>query len=197
MWLSEFQGYAVAVPPTVMPITLAEARAQLRTEDLDFDDDHVEALISAATSSIEKQYGIAILRQTIDDYHRAFPESSDTPMYLRVAPATELVEVEYENESGQTATVNISEDVRLSNINGWPVLVPKFGKSWPIASGATGSVRIRYLAGFGTTTDKVPDAIRHAIKVMVTDMYVNREDQARTMPTVVSNLLLPWYRHTV
>lgn len=48
-------------------------------------------------------------------------------------------------------------------------------RPWPFNYGELDSVRITFDAGYGDTADDVPAALKHAIKLIVSHLYENRE----------------------
>ena len=68
-----YQSAVITTASTTPVVSLVEARRHLRNEELTVDDDYVEALVGAATSYVEKQYGLALLNKTVEAYYSKFP----------------------------------------------------------------------------------------------------------------------------
>jgi len=189
--------FRITAPSTVLPVSIVEARRQLRMEGGSFDDTLIEALIWAAVGSIEQQYGLAMISGTVEQYHAAFPGGSDKPLFFRVAPLLSLGSVVYTNTAGLLITL-ANSDYTTGGYNGWPFLVPKVGKDWPSdAAARPNAVTVTYASGFGVTAAAVPRPVKQAILLMMSDMYQNREDRPDTLPRASESLLRPYYRYAV
>ncbi len=189
--MSTYSGYTITVPPSTSPVTLAEARAQLRNEDITFDDAYVTALVAAAVSAIESRYMLAISAQTIKEFHSGFPNNSGNSdkMRLRIYPVTAVTGITYKDSNGAAQTLTIS-NVNVGVESYRTVITPKTGVTLPDTElGNPNAVEITYTAGFAT----VPTAIKQAILLMVGDWYANRENATRAMPTAAERLLEPFY----
>jgi len=116
--------FKITAPSTVLPVSIVEARRQLRMEGGSFDDALIEALIWAAVGSIEQQYGLAMISGTVEQYHAAFPGGSDKPLFFRVAPLLSLGSVVYTNTAGLLITL-ANSDYTTGGYNGWPFLCRK------------------------------------------------------------------------
>lgn len=189
-----YRAYQVTVSSAEMPVTLDMTRMHLRNEDLRYDDEYLVGLIKAATGIIEKQYGLALLTQTIVQYHQGFPPSSDTPLLLRIAPLLSVTSITYMDSAGATQTWN-SAQYTSGHFNNTAFIVPKINYAWPTdVADMPNAVTITYQAGFGTKASSIPAPIRSAALLMIGSMYENREDSPATLPRASEALLLPYYR---
>lgn len=192
-----YQGYTVHTPNTELPVLLETSRMHLRNEDLRFDDDYLMGVIRAAGVMVERQYGIALLNQTIKEYHKAFPGCDDNPILLRITPLVSVTSIQYVDTAGDTQTWD-SDEYTSGHYNQTAFIVPKVGYSWPgdVAS-IPNAVTVTYLAGFGTKASAVPADIRAALLLTIAALYENREDAPSTLPLASDNLLRPYYRFSV
>lgn len=193
-----YKSYQVTAPNLELPVTLERARQQLRNEDLNYDDEHVRGLIRTAADWVERTYGLALLNQTVRQYHSRFPCDTATPILLRIAPlygATPIVSVVYVDSAG-VSNVWDSDSYTTGYIDGRPVLLPKIGEEWPsgVATDHPNAVSITYTAGYGTKATNVPATIAQAILMQVTDLYENRGDPPRNMTTAAERLMQSFYR---
>lgn len=193
-----YRSYEVTTPNTELPVTIDLARYQLRNEDLQFDDDYVRHLIFTAADLIERTYGLALLEQTIKQYHSSFPCTSDQPILLRIAPlygVTPITSVTYVDSAGVTQTWSASE-YTTGQYNGRPILIPKHGYSWPSSTSVNhqNAVTITYQAGYGTKASSIPKTIIQAMLLNITDLYENRSDSVRTMATASERIMQSFYR---
>jgi uncharacterized phiE125 gp8 family phage protein len=188
----------VITPPDFAVVSLDEAKAQLRV-DHDDDNDLIETLIEVATQHIDGSagwLGRALISQTLELQLDRFPNCGVLLPYPPVAgPVTS---VKYDDADGVEQTAN-SSSYRLVGPSGRPRFELEYGATWPSTRCQTAAVRIRYVAGYGESGDDVPAPIRHAILLMVSELYQNREitgdtgrDLARELPFAVTALLSPY-----
>lgn len=189
-----YTAHRVSVPNAELPVTLELSRAHLRNEDLRYDDEYVKSVIRAAAGLVETQYGMALLNQTVVQYHRSFPCSTDTPLLLRIAPLVSVSSIEYMDGEGNTQTWS-SAEYAAGHFNNTAFIIPKPNYAWPsVRVGQPNAVTITYTAGFGAKASQVPDAIRSALLLIIGALYENREDAPSTLPLASENLLRPYYR---
>lgn len=189
-----YRAYNVHTANQELPVTLEQVRYHLRNEDLHFDDALLTAYIRAAAGYVERVYGLALLTQTIKQYHSEFPCTSNTPLLLRIAPLLSVTSIVYTDSAGVSQTWTAAEYTsgRL-DLGGF--IVPAIGYSWPgsVAS-LPNAVTVTYSAGFGAKPSTLPAAITQAILYMVADMYQRREDSVVSLPKASEYFLMPWYR---
>lgn len=180
-----YSGFRVSVAPTTSAVTLAEARAQLRNEDLNIDDALITSLIQAAEQAIETRYMLAISPQTIIEYHTAF----DAEIVLRNYPINAVTAITYKDEAGATQTATLANfNTGIKNYR--TVITPKTGTTLPdTETGNPNAVAITYTAGYSV----IPVLVKQAMLLMISDMYENRENPARTLTTAAERLLEPLY----
>lgn len=189
-----YHAYQVTASSSELQVTLDMARMHLRNEDLKYDDQYVEFIIRSAAANIEKQYGLALLTQTIAQYHSCFPCASDAPLLLRIAPLISVTSIQYVDSAGDTQTWSAAE-YASGRYDNTAFIVPKVGYSWPSdLSDSPNAVTVTYQAGFGAKASSVPADIRSALLLMIGSLYENREDAPSTLPMASQNILLPYYR---
>ena len=191
-----YKAYYVHTPATELPVTLEQVRYHLRNEDLRFDDELLKQYIRAAANYVEKTYGLALLTQTIKQYHDSFPCGSNMPLLLRISPlaTTPAIVITYTDTAGATQTWTSSEYTsgRL-DLGGF--IVPNINYTWPDSVAALpNAITVTYSAGFGTKPSTLPPAITSALLLIIGDMYQRREDSVANLPKASEYLLLPWYR---
>ena len=163
---------SLITPPTVEPVSLAEAKLHLRV-DFDDDDALIESLISAARVAAEtltgRQICTARWMRTLD----GFPCSS---LRLHRCPVQSVVEISYQDQLGQWQTVDPS--IYVSDLTSEPArITPGFGNSWPITLPQIGVVRVVFDAGYGTPSD-VPEGLKSWIKLRIGSLYAHREEMS-------------------
>jgi len=189
-----YRAYNVHTAATELPLTIEQVRFHLRNEGMRFDDELLKAYIRAAAGYVERTYGLALLTQTIKQYHAEFPATNDTPLLLRVAPLASITSITYTDTAGATQTWSASEYTsgRL-DLGGF--VVPNINYTCPGSVAALpNAVTVTYTAGFGTKPSSIPAPVTQAMLLMVGDMYQRREDNVVSLPKASEHLLLPWYR---
>lgn len=186
-----YQGLKVITGPAAYPLTVKQARAQLNLPDSLGNDDYLTALIAAATKAVETATGLLLITQSVRQVHDGFPSGA---IVLRTGPVSTVTSITYTDEAGDSQTWSASEyDTDLVSI---PARIhPKPNYFYPLTSTKIASVQVNYSAGYGATGDSVPADILHALRLLITDYYENREDSPRTLTTAVSHLLSPYLLH--
>jgi uncharacterized phiE125 gp8 family phage protein len=54
-------------------------------------------------------------------------------------------------------------------------IYPAYGKSWPAVRAIPGAITVNYTAGYGPAATDVPECVRLAIRLMVAELYEQRE----------------------
>jgi uncharacterized phiE125 gp8 family phage protein len=89
----------------------------------------------------------------------------------------------YSDTNGASQTV-ASSDYVVSTFDEPGRIALANGKSWPSTLEQINAVRVDYTAGYGATADTVPEAIKQAMRMLVSHWYENREAtvSAATLP---------------
>ena len=156
------------------PLSLADAKEHLRVLHTT-DDDYITSLILAATEWIEAQYDIALRSKTVTQYYDGF----DGDLILTLYPITSVTSVKYyDTDNAQQTITDYTSD-----------LVSRRGRirvaSQPSLYDRPNAIEVVYVVGYATT----PEAIIHAIKLLIGDWYKDRErmpgnDKNRLLDTV-------------
>jgi uncharacterized phiE125 gp8 family phage protein len=221
------QHVAVITPPEGSPLSLSLAKAQCRVDASNTDDDVlIQSLIDTATAWIDGPggwLGRCLMPQTLelrldsfyenDWRHRSgrciweqggWDDWARWPMQHRIKlpypPFISLISITYED-------INGVDQVLTST--GWNVdaegdLESAWDVPWPAGRVDADAVRIQYAAGYPTgpgaqPVPTVPAPIIHALKMLVSHWYQNREavvgvdnrDSSTEIPIGVENLLAP------
>lgn len=181
----------IITPPSVEPITLAEARAQCRYDGTE-NDAVLAALIAAARDQAEAETGRALCTQTRELVLDAFPEA----FVLRGAPVQSVVSVKYLDAAGIERTID-PQDTLLDKDSEPGYLVPAYGKAWPETYPVPNAVRVRYTCGYGAASD-VPPGIKQWLLLAVAAFDAQREAvgaaQTFALPDRFWHRLLDQYR---
>lgn len=165
------QGTIVTVAPVGEPLTLADARLQLRLDEEDTDqDDHVKKLIAAARAHIENFYGIPIIRQTRQTHLFSFGRD---PIWLGDAHDIEVTLIQYYDAAGVLQTL-APTDYLVDHISRPAKLWPATMKAWPSALSRPSGVQITWQGGWPDAA-AVPADLAHALKLLIGHWDQNRE----------------------
>ena len=179
-------GLTVTTPPASEPLTVAEAKHNLRVEH-DTEDLLIDSLIVAAREYVEVVTGRALISQTLRLTLDRFPASC---IYLPRPPLVSVSSVAYVNGVGSTITLTNNTDYRYDAYSEPGRLEPV--TTWPIADERLAAVTITYVAGYADA-DAVPRTIKQAMHLLIGHWYQNREavDTAKgsEVPLAVKSLL--------
>ena len=189
--MSDLHQLELVTAPAALPITLAEAKAQLRIEH-DDDDAYINRLIDVGVVTVDAK---GVLGQPMISQTWALWMSA-TPLYevaLPLGPVQSVSAVKYYDTDGTLQTDTLSNyDVFGRSMN--KTIKPKTGFAWPVAQQRSDAIKIEFVAGFGAAASDVPDTIRHAMLMLVSFWYENRENEligvtSKTLPFGFEDLL--------
>lgn len=134
---------------------------------------HLSMLIKAAREHVEEFCG-PLITQTWYQYENDFPSGD----YLHIGKPRlqSITSITYLDEDAVSATVS-SAYYTVDTANAWkPRVVLKPDSEWPEATLFNSNpVTIEFVAGYGATASTVPDALRMAILMLVSNWYEHRE----------------------
>lgn len=165
--------FSLVTEPTVEPVSMAEAKAHCRI-DHDTEDAYVGALIIAARQWVENVCGMALMTQTWDGWLDAFPTDAIViPKY----PVASVTSITYHSSDLVTSTAVPTGNYQVDTKRRPPRIARKHGVSWPSATLRESSgVVVRFVAGY-TAVDSVPRDIKHAILLLIGQLYAHREPE--------------------
>jgi uncharacterized phiE125 gp8 family phage protein len=181
--------------PDIEPVTRAEAKLHCKIDDdLTADDSLVDALITTAREWVEDYTGRALIDQT---WQLTYQGYSYNEIKLNRSPVIEIDSFVYDVSGVATTLAAANYEVSGSRTK-WPKIIPAVGGSWP-SNNWTRPLTIQFRAGYadrsGSPTEgaeKVPEAFKHAIKLLVGHWYENREADPKTdIPMAVKWILNP------
>jgi uncharacterized phiE125 gp8 family phage protein len=157
----------------IEPVTLAEAKDQLRVDITD-DDVLIAGLIVVAREFAEAITRRALITQTWDYIMDAFPAGDR--LALPLAPLQSVTSITYVDDEDASDTVS-SADYQVDTDSEPGRIVLKSTATWPsVTLRAANGVTVRFVAGYGDDVEDVPQKIRQAMLLMVGHWYENRED---------------------
>lgn len=157
--------------PAALPISVAEAKAQMRVEGND-DDTIIERLVNAAVAFVDVQgvLGRAMITQTWGEWLAPNPST----VMLSLGPVQSVSAIKYYDVDGVLQTATLAD----FNVFGTPnriTITPKTGKAWPTTQTRDDAIKIEYVIGYGNAASDVPQTVRHALLMLVAHWYENRE----------------------
>ena len=176
----------------VEPVSLSDAKAHLRVSGSD-DDVYISELITQARQVAENHSGRVIAKQQFRAVFDAFPCAIELPR-------VELITVDlfqYVDTLGATQT---QSDYATRKDSVSARLIPAYGQSWPGIEAGYDKVTVEFTAGY--ENESVPGDIQAAIKLIVGELYMNREDSVQGVsvaPVSLSSksLLTPYRIHAL
>ena len=180
----------IVTPAASEPITLTEAKNFLRVDHSD-DDTLISALISASREMCEQYTRRILVTTTIDEYFDKFPmnrwENLSNLIYLSRGPVASITSVKYVDEIGSEVTITsdqyiidtISEPARIQSTAGWFA-----------AAGVVNQVIVRYVVG--TDVSSIPKPLIQGMMLVISDLYDQRNDRVKALPTASEYLWNPY-----
>jgi uncharacterized phiE125 gp8 family phage protein len=185
------------IESTGEPIDLEDAKTHLRIGiGQTADDDYITGLIKAIRRMVEDITNRRMMRQTLKLYIDNWPGGDSItlpypPFSTEVAPV-----LEYKDTDSSTITVS-STVYRADSISEPGRIVLDYNENWPTRTlHNLNPISIQYVAGYKGSTG-VPVNFKHAMKIMISDYYENRESivvgqTVAPIPNTVLNLLQEW-----
>lgn len=196
-------GLSLVTAAPVEPISLIEAKEHLRIDTTD-DDTLIYSLIVAARNHVETMTRRALVQQTWDYTLTDFPIGD---IELPIQPVSSVTSVSYTTQAGASATFTYGtspDTPKYDVITDGPRtrVLPKYNLSWPETRAYGNAVTVRFVAGYSPSSESpqdytynIPGDIKAAIKLIVGDLYENRESSTQLrmqqLPTVDA-LLSPY-----
>ena len=184
-------------PPAKEPLTLTETKNHLKIMPDDaIPDDEIELNILVAREKVENEIKRALITQTWEVCFNTFPWSSRCPILIELPPLQSVTSVKYIDTDGveQTWDSNLYQ-VNTKSTPG--CILPIDGEIYPEVDFVMNAVIIQFVAGYGDEAVKVPAPLRHAMKLIIGELYVRREEAIvgaaiTTVPLSASNLMSPY-----
>lgn len=171
------------VAPSVLPVALADAKANMKVESA-AEDAFITALVSTACAVVQDMTGRAMGEQTwrLDIGEQNASERVKIPL----TPVSSISSITYYDgdDAQQTATVS---DFYLFADDYAAQIMPKAGNSWPATIARDDAISITFVAGGST-----PEGLEQAVLLLVSHWHENRcatsEKQMREIPYAVELL---------
>lgn len=162
--------YRLVTAPTIEPITLDQAKAQLRLRGVSDEDAFVRDLIGPAREYCEtitrRQFLTATWTATLDE----FPRGKDPIRLVGKAPLQSVSSISYIDTAGDTQVWSSSKYI-VSTPRDLPGRIRlAFNETYPSTRCEPEAVTITFIAG-ATAANLVPSVVGQAMKVLITEWY--------------------------
>lgn len=169
----QYRSLTRTTPPAVEPVTLTEAKAHLRVDTSD-DDAYIGTLITAARQWVEEYLDRTLVNTQWTMRLDAFPFEIELPRPpISAAGITTAVAVTYTLGDDSTTTLSTSS-YRVDRMSTPGVVRQLRNGTWPANLDDYNAVSVTWWAGYGASGASVPAAIRHAILMLCSHWYENR-----------------------
>ncbi len=168
-------------PAEDYPVTLEEAKKQCEINTaVSRHDDYLLGLIRAATDYIERVTGRDLIERVWYEYFDRFP-SGNGDIELKKGPVVSIAGITYTNPDASPQQVTVATSVYgLDNGITPSIVYLKHNQNWPTVTTMHNGVRIEYTSGYSPAGDddpavNVPEPLKQAIKMIVSDLFEHRE----------------------
>jgi uncharacterized phiE125 gp8 family phage protein len=158
--------------PVYEPITLSEAQTHLI---INGQADYVNSLIKTARMMLERELERSFILQTWTGYSSCW----DRKLFLDYPPILSVTSLKYYDLNGTLQTLTANTDYWVNLPDGCIDLAYDFTVP-ELQYGRPNAIEVVYNAGYrasGTEAEQqaaVPEPIKHAIKILITDMHEHR-----------------------
>jgi uncharacterized phiE125 gp8 family phage protein len=182
-------GYVPLSEPEVEPVSLEEAKAQLKVETAD-EDILIGGLIVAARQYFERQTGRSLIARTWRLDLDAFPAG---PIRLGWGPVSAVTTVSYIDSAAASTPMAAETDYIVDLSGDIGLVAPPVAQPWPWAPRRGGAVSVTYTAGYGPAATDVPKLVHHAIVLIVAYWYRNRDaaDVGGPAKSIIDSYTIP------
>lgn len=174
--------YKVTTGPASEPISLSEVKNYLKV-DSSTDDDLIGVMITAARQWVENHCALALLPQTVLQVW----DGLNDDMFLARSPLRSMSAVTYLDVSGTEQTLSASV-YDVDGVGMPPRIYRKYGQTWPQTSQSMNAASAVFEVGYEAAS-AVPAAIKSAMMLTIADMYDNRTDRVKRLPTAAEYIL--------
>lgn len=176
----------VSTAPTSEPVTVDDVKLACHI-DHSTEDTLITGWIKTARELAEGYTRRAFMQQTIRLTYDEFPE---TPILLPRAPAVSLTSIAYYDTDNTAAMISASD--LITDFDSEPAQIElAYGIDWPsVVLRPMSSVKIEYVAGYGSSAVNVPQRFKDAILLWCTWRNENRTAEV-SAPEQFWSLLRP------
>ena len=167
---------ALTVPASEF-VSLADAKRQVRREDVNTDDTYIQTILipavrERAEQETERQIPLAVWEYRLD----RFPYDSCEPIIIPRPPLVSVDRIQYVDTDGVTQTWSSSNyivDAPVGPRAAKGRVTPAYNQIYPSTRVQINAVTIRFIAGYSV----VPPRLKKAMLLDLGTWFENREDQ--------------------
>ena len=174
--------YKVTQGPSAEPLSVSEVKDYLKV-DTSADDTLIGTLITAAREWVERHCSLALLPQTVLQVWDGLNDN----MQLAVSPLRSVSAITYRDTSGTEQTLSASV-YDVDSISTPARINRAYGQTWPAVHTTTDAASAVFTAGYDAAS-AVPASIKTAMLLTIADMYDNRTDYVKRLPTAAEYIL--------
>lgn len=179
------------VPPTELPVSIEQARANMRI-DGDYMDSFLTLWLAGITATMEHEIGQRFIRQTWEVRLDAFPASIDLPHPVLSVTSVAYLDIDGVEQVLAPAAYKLVPEQYESR------LVPARRTTWPATSPEPHAVIVTLECGYGDTPDKVPANVQLYLLAKLVDQFdPNTRAERETAPSPFIARLLDGCRSNV
>lgn len=180
-------SWQITSQPASEPVTLLEARAQLRNEDVSFDDTFINDLITSSRLFCEGYLNRVLITQT----WRQNENQWANPIKLRVNPVISVTTLKYIDSAEAEQTITDSTDNYQVDLKSDVASISEgLVNAFPSLGQSINPIEIIMVCGYGAAAD-VPEDIKSAIKLMISHFYDNRNMVNVPLTGTTSDIPIP------
>lgn len=156
--------------PAVEPVTVAEAKAQLKLLHSD-DDEDLSFMIQVAREWAEDHVSRALIYQHWVAQFSEWPEPIYDKTFVLPRPSLSVVlDLRYWDADDELVELSEQTDYFVDEISGTVRMVDTF--SWPtLSKNRVNPIEVEFRAGMGDSADDIPLRYKQAIRLCVASMY--------------------------
>lgn len=185
-------NYIINSASSTPPISLSEAKAQLKIEDsFTLDDDLITAIIEEARDYVEDDTTRKLLANEIEERFDSFEN-----IKLSFLPVQSVASVQYLDENGNYQTLSDAIYDVFNGADKPTEICLAYDQSLPSYRPNKHAFKVTYTVGYDSVA-AIPGRLIRAIKLLVAEWYENRENRMKKHPDAVDFLLSPykqWHR---
>lgn len=196
----EYTGNKQYIRPVASVAATAEFAVTILLRGGDSEDDaYLTRLITGSREYLEMVTNRRLINQTWDLYLNRWPSCGY--IELPYNPVASVSLVTYKNTSGTEATFSASSYIADTSSDIAKVVLA-YGQSWPVSAlYPSNPIKVRFVCGYGSSSSSVPESLRQAMLVDISDMHEHRETETelygggsiKKLPTY-DRLIMPYRR---
>jgi uncharacterized phiE125 gp8 family phage protein len=177
-------SHVLVTGPAKRPVSIGEVKGHALISH-DRDDPLIYGWIGAAVDDAQAETGRQLITATYDEYFDRWPACADArgerAFRLELPPVQSVTSVKYLDTAGALQTLDPA-NYRVDTVSLRPRVVIKPDASLPALADQSQAIVVRYVAGYGTEPDNVPEKIRQWIILHVATRSEFREALADRAP---------------